>query len=87
MENIWSGKSFSFFQSTRSLDLKLTPTMFVMEMLMINAARGFANPGVEKNFPTDSIKGGSVSPFANFSISELYYDGERHNLYEHASND
>jgi hypothetical protein len=50
----------------------LTPTIFVIEILMMNAARGLKNPGVAKNFPTDSINGGSSSPLTSFSISELF---------------
>jgi hypothetical protein len=40
-------------------------------MLQIKAASGRENPGVLKNFSTDSIKGGSSSPFKTFSSSEL----------------
>ena len=52
-------------------DFLLTPTIFVMEMLIMKAANGNANPGVPNNFPTDSMNGGSSSPEASFSISEL----------------
>ncbi len=49
----------------------LTPTIFVIEILIMKAANGNVNPGVPNNFPTDSMNGGSSSPEANFSISEL----------------
>ena len=34
--------------------------MFVMAMEQMNAARGLENPGVLKNFTTDSRNGGSL---------------------------
>ena len=53
---------------------QLTPTMLVIERLMIKAANGLPKPGVDINFLTDSINGGSSSPFLIFSISELTSD-------------
>lgn len=50
---------------------QLTPTIFVIEILMIKAASGLENPLVAKSFFTDSKNGGSFSPLMSFSSSEL----------------